>query len=59
MPGERAYLGDAVYVKFDGYAVELTTEDGIAVTNRVVLEPEVLVAFEAFVERLRAAGRME
>lgn len=25
----RAYLGDAVYVDFDGFSVVLTTEDGV------------------------------
>ncbi len=37
-----SYLGDGVYADFDGFAVVLTTEDGVSVTNRIVLEPEVL-----------------
>lgn len=50
----KAYLGDAVYADFDGFAVVLTTEDGIRATNRIVLEPEVVQALEAYVARLRA-----
>lgn len=49
----KQYLGDGAYVSFDGYAVVLTTEDGINTTNRVVLEPEILKHFEDWVERLR------
>jgi hypothetical protein len=36
-----AYLGDGVYLQFEPGRLILTTENGIAVTNRVVLEPEV------------------
>ncbi len=49
----KQYLGDGAYVSFDGYAVVLTTEDGLNTTNRVVLEPEILSHFEEWVERLR------
>lgn len=49
---EKRYLGDGAYVEFDGYALVLTTEDGIRATNRVVLEPEVWRALEAFVAEL-------
>ena len=38
-PTGKVYLGDGAYVDFDGYALVLTTEDGISVTNTVVLEP--------------------
>lgn len=49
----KTYIGDGAYVDFDGYAVILTTEDGIRATNTVVMEPEVLVEFERWVKRLR------
>jgi len=52
---QKAYLGDAVYVDFDGYALVLTTEDGIRETNRVVLEPQIYRALVAYVERLTPA----
>jgi hypothetical protein len=38
------YLGDSVYAESDGNIILLTTEDGVAVTNRIYLEPEVLQA---------------
>jgi hypothetical protein len=36
-----AYLGDGVYIQFQPGRMILTTEDGVSVTNRIVLEPEV------------------
>jgi hypothetical protein len=49
---QKEYLGDAVYAEFDRFGrIILTTEDGISVTNRIVLEPEVLAAFEDYVRR--------
>ena len=49
----KMYLGDGVYAEFSNGDIHLTTEDGIQVTNRIVLEPEVLAALLRFVERLR------
>lgn len=37
----KTYLGDAVYVTDDGYQIELTTENGISVIDRIYLEPGV------------------
>jgi hypothetical protein len=48
----KQYLGDAVYIEYDGFSIVLTTENGIEVTNTVVLEPEVLAAFLRFVTTL-------
>lgn len=40
---EKIYLGDAVYVKITRHGdVVLTTENGVSVTNTIVLEPSVL-----------------
>lgn len=47
-----AYLGDAVFVDWDGFALVLTTTNGVRVTNRIVLEPEVYTALVRYVERL-------
>lgn len=42
-PREKVYLGDGVYAVVDQYGcLVLTTENGVYVTNTVVLEPEVL-----------------
>ncbi len=50
----RHYIGDGVYLTIDGPIVELATEDGVSVTNHIVLEPEVYAALIATVERARA-----
>ncbi len=54
---EKVYLGDAVYAAFDGYAIALTTEDGIDVTNEIVLEPEVLRALDNYRRRIAEAAQ--
>lgn len=59
MSSTKSYLGDSVYVAFDGYALELTTENGLGPTNRIYLEPEVWAALEAYVRRLKAATEAE
>lgn len=39
---EKRYIGDAVYVEIDKWGdILLTTEDGISVTNSIVLEASV------------------
>lgn len=48
----KAYIGDGVYVNFDGYGLVLTTENGISVTNTIVLEPEVWVALKEYVNKI-------
>lgn len=41
----RTYLGDAVYAELDEWGcIILTTENGLSVTNRIVLEPHVMDA---------------
>lgn len=56
MSGFKHYLGDGVYVDFDGYQLWLSTEDGIQSTNTIALEPHVYEQLEAYVSRLRAAA---
>lgn len=39
---EKQYLGDGVYLEPNHFGgVDLTTENGVDVTNLIVLEPEV------------------
>lgn len=38
------YIGDGCYAEFDGFAIVLTTSNGLKDTNRIVLEPEVFDA---------------
>lgn len=54
MTDRKAYLGDGAYVDFDGYHIVLTTENGIEETNRICLEPEVLVALDRYRAKLKA-----
>lgn len=37
---EKQYIGDGVYAEFDGWALLLTTENGIEATNTIVLETQ-------------------
>jgi hypothetical protein len=53
----KEYIGDAVYVDFDGYMLVLTTENGIGVANTICLEPNVWVQLLAYVERLEKARK--
>lgn len=48
----KVYLGDGAYCDFDGYALVLTTENGIETTNTIALEPEVWLALKAYVQAL-------
>lgn len=52
----KAYLGDGCYIDFDGFGLVLTTEDGIRVTNRIVLEPEVYTGLVHYVARLKESA---
>lgn len=45
---EKRYLGDGVYVEFDGHGIILTTSNGIEDTNTVYLEPEVWENLQRF-----------
>lgn len=52
MSAFKSYLGDGVYVDFDGFDIVLTTEDGRNTTNTIVLEPAVLGAFDQYRKQL-------
>jgi len=45
------YIGDGVYVGFDGYHIWLVTYNGINITNEVALEQPVLTSFIGWLER--------
>lgn len=49
----KEYLGDGVYASLesDRNELTLTTENGIEVTNRIVLDAYVLQALDSFIER--------
>lgn len=50
---EKIYLGDSVYAAFDGYALTLTTENGLGPSNTIVLEPKVYESLVKYVAVLR------
>ncbi len=52
MPEQR-YIGDGVYAGFDGYSLILETSNGVSITNRVCLEPEVLNKMDQYREYVR------
>ena len=52
----KTYLGDGVYVHFDGAYFVLTTENGVEVTNKIVLEPWVFSKLKNWVNNLVASG---
>lgn len=53
MSKDKTYIGDAVYVdRNEQGAIILTTEDGIQVTNEILLEPEVFNALLLWVQLL-------
>jgi len=49
----RSYLGDGVYVKFDGYSIILTAENGICATDTIFLEPSVYQSLVDYVEKIK------
>lgn len=55
--GEKVYLGDGVYVTFDGAQLWLTTENGLELpTNSIALEHGVWAALQQYVAALNKAG---
>lgn len=49
MNNYREYLGDGLYVDFDGYQYRLFTLEG----QEVFLEPAVVKAFESYQTRIK------
>ena len=53
---EKVYLGDGVYVQFDGHHFVLTAEDGTRVTNTIYLDMQVYQGLADYVARLRSGA---
>lgn len=49
----RDYLGDSVYIAVEAGMVRLTTNNGLGPSNTIYLEPEVIDALLAYIERVR------
>ena len=54
---QRRYLGDGAYVGHDGFGVVLTTENGLAITNQIYLEPNVMIALITWWEHVKEGKR--
>ena len=52
MDKKKKYLGDGVYVEWDGYFIILTTENGIGATNRIILDFSVIESLENYIDSL-------
>lgn len=50
----KTYLGDSVYANYDGYAITLTTENGLPTdpSNTIYLEPSVCTALRNFQDQI-------
>jgi hypothetical protein len=58
----KEYIGDGVYVEFDGFAFVLTTErheNGVSRTETIVLEPDVFDALTRYVIKSSNEGKPE
>lgn len=49
---EPVYLGDGLYMDYDGYQVRLYASNGIETTNEVFLEPTVIINFLKYIPNL-------
>jgi hypothetical protein len=47
------YLGDGVYVKYDGYGIWLHANSHDNPTDRIYLEPQVFDSLNRFVEKIK------
>lgn len=58
-PPPRSYIGDSVYVEFDGFHIILTTNNGYPddPRNRIGLEPQVWASLDNWVKQLHEAIR--
>ena len=54
MKSDLEYLGDGLYVSFDGYIIKLMTNIPDAPTDTVYLDPAVLEAFMQYVTRIKS-----
>lgn len=48
---KKEYLGDGLYITFDGFGWWITSENGVDVLNRIYLEPNVYEALKSYHDR--------
>jgi len=49
---DKDYIGDGVYVIFDGVGIWLHANDMVSPTDKIYLEPSVLQALNRFAKRM-------
>ena len=49
---EKDYMGDGIYANDEGYAMRLTSENGIIVLHEIVIEPLMLQAINRYAVRM-------
>lgn len=52
MDDKKDYIGDGVYVEYDGYGITLKANSPDAPTDTIYLEPFVLTNLQNFVQRV-------
>jgi hypothetical protein len=50
LPENAKFIGDGVYIHFDGYYVWVLAYDGISITNKIALEDTVAVQLMNFIK---------
>ena len=53
----KDYIGDGIYIEDQGFAVVLTTENGISVQNSVVIEPLEWESIKRYMARVEENRR--
>ena len=56
LPG-IAYLGDSVYIEYDGFNFVLTTKNGSGPSNIIVMEPQTIDGFNQYCQEVAGAIR--
>lgn len=49
----KDYIGDGVYVAYDGYGIALNANDPANPTDSIYLEPEVCAGLMRFIQRVQ------
>lgn len=49
----KDYIGDGVYVEYDGYGIALNANDATNPTDSIYLEPEVCAGLLRFIQRVQ------
>jgi hypothetical protein len=48
----KDYIGDGIYIEDIGFAVRLTTEDGVSIHNEILFGPQEFEAIQRYMKRV-------